>query len=179
MKIEDSPRLNYRLLTADDSQLLFELDQDPEVMRYINGGTPTSMEDIHNVSIPRLEGYTNKTEGWGQWGVFIKDTGQFIGWILVRPMEFYTEQPEPDNLELGWRFAQVSWGKGYATEAAKNIMAALINKGGIKRLTAIALDDNKGSINIMAKLGMKYHKTEVHNTSLGDRDIVFYHLDVM
>ena len=34
MNINNSARLSYRLMTADDAELLYQLDQDPEVMRF-------------------------------------------------------------------------------------------------------------------------------------------------
>ena len=46
MKINNSARLSYALITEDDAELLYQLDQDPEVMRYINGGKISSMTDI-------------------------------------------------------------------------------------------------------------------------------------
>ena len=52
MKIANSQRLSYRLMNAGDSTPLFELDQDPAVMHFINGGVPSSMEQINDVFIP-------------------------------------------------------------------------------------------------------------------------------
>jgi RimJ/RimL family protein N-acetyltransferase len=106
MHIPSSKRLDYALMSADDAELLFQLDQDPEVMRYINGGTCTSRADIQQMFIPRMNSYLNPQEGWGLWKVSLIATKQFIGWILVRPMEFFSPSPEFDNLELGWRFMQ-------------------------------------------------------------------------
>ena len=40
-------------------------------------------------------------------------------------MHFFSDTPEFDNLELGWRFFRSSWGKGYASEAAIHIKQAL------------------------------------------------------
>jgi|GEM_PF-6471142 len=54
MEIKNSKRLSYALMGSDDADLLFELDQDIEVMRYINGGEMTSMQDIHHVFLPRM-----------------------------------------------------------------------------------------------------------------------------
>ena len=38
----ESERLFLRRFTMHDADLLFELDNDPEVMRYVNGGIPVS-----------------------------------------------------------------------------------------------------------------------------------------
>ena len=178
MKIADSSRLTYRLMGSDDAALFFELDQDVEVMRYINHGKIPSMEDIHNIFMPRLKSYTIPEEGCGIWQVTIRETNAYIGWILVRPMHFFTDNYSFENLELGWRFKKSSWGKGYATEAAKCITHAFVSKSNIAMLTAIAFPENVASINIMKKLGMKYIKTDLHKDPLGDEEVVFYELVV-
>ncbi len=147
-------------------------------MRYINGGKATSMEEINEFYMPRIKRYTNKEEGWGLWKVITKQNNSFIGWILVRPWEFFGDKPEHDNLELGWRFARDSWGKGYATEAVVSIRDALMNRGHITRLMAIALEENKASIHVMEKIGMKYIKTDTHKAPHGESDVVFYDMKV-
>ncbi len=176
MQIKNSERLSYKLMSRADADLLFQLDQDVEVMRYINGGKMTSMDEIQDVYVPRMESYTNSEQGWGLWKVTVKQTGAFIGMVLVRPVDFFTDNPQLDNLELGWRFKRDSWGKGYATEAAETVKLALIDRGSVKKLSAIALEENAGSINIMKKLGMEYVKTGIHEDPLGNAEVVFYEM---
>lgn len=163
---------------TDDAQLLFELDQDVEVMRYINGGKKTTMQEVHDVFIPRMAKYTNPNKGWGLWKITLMEENEFIGWVLVRPMNFFNDNTEWDNLELGWRFKRAFWGCGYATEAANQIVQALITTRNIKKLSAIAMPDNSASINIMQKLGMKYVKTALHQDPLGDEEVVYYEMTV-
>jgi RimJ/RimL family protein N-acetyltransferase len=93
-------------------------------------------------------------------------------------MDFFNESPQWDNLELGWRFKQSAWGKGYGTEAAKAIIAALQQQKGYRRFAAIALQGNDASCNIMKKLGMKYVKTDLHKDPLGDMEVLYYQLDL-
>lgn len=174
MEIPDTQRLTFALIGESDTQLLFDLDQDPEVMRFINGGKPTSMEDIKNKMLPRLTSYTHPEKGWGMWKVTVKDSNAFIGWILVRPMDYFSESPQWKNLELGWRFKQSSWGKGYATEAAQQIMDSLFTEQEIDSVCAIADVDNHASTNIMKKLGMKYVKTYLHHDPLFTEEVVYY-----
>ena len=189
MKINNSERLSFRLMDENDAQLLFELDQDIEVMRYINGGTKTSMDDIKNAFIPRLNKFTDPEKGWGLWQVNITDSNEYIGWILVRPMNFFNAMPADknaalentalenarhDNLELGWRFKQTSWGKGYATEAALAVKQALAATVNVNYFSAIADPNNQASINIMEKIGMDYVDTVLHTSSSGDLDVVYY-----
>ncbi|MDH5434013.1 MAG: GNAT family N-acetyltransferase [Gammaproteobacteria bacterium] len=179
MKIPDSERLSYTLMSADDTsdaELLYQLDQDPEVMRHINNGKLTSREEIRDFYLPRLEKYTNTEKGWGLWKVCFKESGQFIGWVLVRPMKFFSDSPQWDNLELGWRFVSEFWGHGYATEAAQSIKQALIHSGLATRFCAIAVKENKASISIMKKLGMNYIKTYLDKDAAREVDVVYYEI---
>lgn len=173
LEIPNSERLRFELMTDVHADLLFELDQDPEVMRYINGGKPSSREEIETKYLPRMESYTTPEKGWGIWGVWILESSQFIGWILVRPMHYFDEGRNDNDLELGWRFLRSSWGKGYATEASKAVMDAH-EKIGVPQFSALADEKNLGSINVMKKLGMEYEKTGLHRDPLGDAVVVYY-----
>ncbi|WP_369410423.1 GNAT family N-acetyltransferase [Neiella litorisoli] len=177
--VADSKRLQFELMSAKDAELLFQLDQDPQVMRFINGGKCTTREEIAKVYVPRMESYSNPAKGWGIWKVCLKANGEFLGWVLVRPMDFFTDTPQYNNLELGWRFHRKAWGQGYGTEAAQAIANAVIGLGEAKWLTAIALEDNHASIGIMKKLGMSYLKTGIHRDPLGDVEVVYYQCSVL
>ncbi|NVJ60900.1 MAG: GNAT family N-acetyltransferase [Gammaproteobacteria bacterium] len=175
MHMSDSQRLKFRLMDRSDAQHLFELDQDPEVMKYIDGGRCTSWDKIKTILLPRMEKYRNPEKGWGIWMVSIKETNEYVGWILVRPMHFFTELRDDSDIELGWRFKQLSWGKGYATEAAKKISDELVSKNpDIKSFSAIADPDNTASINIMEKLGMKFLKQDIFRDPLIETEVVYY-----
>lgn len=158
VKVPDSERLTYRLLSdsGEDADLMWQLDQDPAVMQFINGGRKTSRQEIVDRFLPRMRAYRNPETGWGLWGVFDQVTNQYFGWILIRPMGFFDGVRDDRNLEIGWRFHQATWGKGYATEAAKSVAASVISAGQCDRLSAIALPENTASIQVMKKLGLKY-----------------------
>lgn len=177
LSIPNSQRLHFKLMDTCDKQALFELDQDPEVMKYITGKV-TTMDEIESVFIPRMLAYRNPEKGWGIWQVNVTETDEYIGWIIARPMHFFSDTPEYDNLELGWRFKQLSWGKGYGSEAAKAIMEALIEQRGYNYFSAIAHPENQASINIMKKLGMQFVKKDIHKDPLGDSTVVYYQVDI-
>lgn len=180
-KIE-TDRLVLTMLTPEDTDLMFELDQDEAVMKYINGGKKTTMEQVVNVFVPRLKQYHDPVKGHGLWKVTAKSpnniaadlTNNYLGWVLVRPMYFFSENKQMDNLEMGWRFKQCTWGKGIATEAAKAVADMLSEQPSVNALSAIAEPDNQASINIMTKLGMTFLKREMYQDPLGNFDTVFY-----
>lgn len=175
MHIENSVRLGYQLIDESDAEFLFQLDQDPDVMRYINGGKMTTREEIKTLSIPRLNSYKNLEKGWGLWKVTVLETQKEIGWILVRPMDFFSDKPLWHDIELGWRFFQSTWGKGYASEAAIQVQKALAKRSENKCFSAVAMHGNDGSVGVMKKMGMEYIKSYIHSDSqLGDSNVVLY-----
>lgn len=177
MNISNSARLSYQLIDEADNEFLFQLDQDPEVMRFINGGKITSRDDIRQLFVPRHNAYKNRTKGWGIWKVSIIETQTEIGWVLARPMNFFSDNPSHDDIELGWRFFRSTWGKGYASEAALKIQQCLAKQTENKYFSAIAMHKNLASIGVMKKIGMQYVKSYIHKDSqLGELDVVLYRM---
>lgn len=176
IQIPPSPRLRVRLMDAGDAPLLFELDQDPEVMRYLNDGKPSTWEEIQDVFVPRFMRFTDATAGCGLWEVRTRAQGEYLGWILVRQYGFDTPYHEPDNIELGWRLKRHCWGQGIATEAAASIIEVLRGRSGIRVFCAIADPANLGSIGVMRKLGMRHVDDRVHHTPWRDFAVAYYEM---
>ena len=179
LAIPASLRLSFRLLSAKDAALLFEVDQDEEVMRYLNGGKRTSMQQITEIFLPRMAQYRNPKRGYGIWQVSRTGDNAYLGWVLIRPMGFNTATPSTDNIELGWRFKRLHWGQGYASEAAAAVAKAVVaNNNGVQFVSAITTPDNAGSIGVMVKLGMQFIKRYRHQDALGEVDAVLYRKNI-
>ncbi len=151
----ETDRLVLRRFTEDDADLLVDLDSDPEVMRYINGGEPTSRTEVTDEVLPAFLGYYDRYPGYGFWAVIEKPTGEFLGWFHFRPREDgYADEPE-----LGYRLRRSAWGKGYATEGSR----ALIDKGfaefGVQRVYAETMAVNTGSRRVMEKAGLRFSRS--------------------
>ncbi|WP_231916783.1 GNAT family N-acetyltransferase [Rheinheimera sp. SA_1] len=184
LQVPDSARLRFRLFDRDDAQPLFELDQDPEVMRFLSAGVCTTMEQIEQRMLPRMLAYRNPALGYGIWQVTTRADCEllpacYIGWILVRPMGFFTENPQLDNLELGWRFKRESWGFGFATEAANAVAEAVAKHATaqqqpLRYLSALAVPDNQPSIAVMQKLGMQFVSQRLHHDPMWTAEVVEY-----
>lgn len=175
LQIPATARLNFTLLSEHDAPLLFEVDQDEEVMRYLNGGKRTSMQQIVEIFLPRMAQYRNPERGFGIWQVCRVEDNAYLGWVLIRPMGFNTATPSSDDVELGWRFKRDYWGLGYASEAARAVAeTVLAHNSGVRYVSAITTPDNAGSIGVMRKLGMQFIKRYLHQDALGEVDAVLY-----
>jgi RimJ/RimL family protein N-acetyltransferase len=143
----ETGHLTLRRFTAADEDNLFELNSDPEVMRYLGDGKPTPREVIRNEIVPYLLGFYEQFEGFGFWAAVEKATGQFLGWFHFRPAA-------DGAIELGYRLRRSAWGKGYATEGSR----ALIRKGftefGVQRVVAETMAANAGSRRVLEKSGL-------------------------
>lgn len=180
LQVPATERLHFALLSEQDAQLFFEVDQDAEVMRYINGGKLTSMQTIVEVMLPRMALYRDAERGFGIWQVRRTVDNAYLGWVLIRPMGFNSATPSNDDVEIGWRFKREYWGQGVASEAAKAVAdAVLANNPNVQYLSAIAMPENAGSIGVMRKLGMQFIKRFMHRDALGDVDAVLYQKKLM
>jgi RimJ/RimL family protein N-acetyltransferase len=148
----ETDRLVLRELTPDDADDIVELDSDPAVMLYINGGRPTPRAEIEDEILPFWLAFYDHDHGYGFWAAVEKSTGEFLGWFHYRPQT-------TDAVELGYRLRRSAWGKGYATEGCR----ALIHKGftdlGVERVYAETMVVNTASRRVMEKAGLRHVRT--------------------
>ena len=148
----ESERLVLRQFTAQDADLLIELDSDPEVMRYLTGGEPTLPPAVvREQVIPRVLAAYERTNGrFGLFAAHEKETGAFIGWFQLRP-----EPTGPqDEVELGYRLRRAAWGKGYATEGARALVDKSFGELGVSTVWGETMAVNGASQRVMEKVGM-------------------------
>ena len=150
----ETQRLVLRRFAADDVDNLVELDSDPDVMRFITGGVPTSRAEIENEVLPAFLGYYERYEGYGFWAVIEKQPE--IPGLVPFPAR---SRCWPRRGRARLPAAQVSLGQGYATEGSR----ALINKGftelGVQRVVAEAMAVNTASRRVMEKSGLRLVRT--------------------
>jgi RimJ/RimL family protein N-acetyltransferase len=151
----ETERLILRQFTADDLELLVDLDSDPAVMRFITGGRATPRAEMRDDILPAWLAYYDRFEGYGFWAAIEQATGTFLGWFHFRP----ADGRPADEPELGYRLRRPAWGNGYATEGSR----ALIRKGfeelGVRRVVAETMTVNTASRRVMEKAGMMLVRT--------------------
>ena len=149
----ETERLLLRSFTIEDAPLIYELNLDPEVIRY----TLDPIKDIDHarqvleqVILPQYALY-----GHGRWAAHTKSGMKFIGFCGLKA------RPERNEIDLGYRFIRAAGGKGFATEAAWACIRYGFEKLHLQRIIGRAMPDNKGSQRVLDKCGMTYIGEEV------------------
>ncbi len=173
-------RLLLRSWERDDLEAFLPIVQDPEVMRYIGPGQTWSIDQTTQFIADQIE--NQQRLGYCLWAVTLRQGGPVIGFCGGKPLTWNSGEREPwsnasaacadeqrgnqsteSDVEIGWRLARAHWGQGYATEAARTVVAYLQEERAVNRLVAFAQTPNKASIHIMEKLGMHYEGICVRN----------------
>ncbi|MBO9581996.1 MAG: GNAT family N-acetyltransferase [Sphingobium sp.] len=94
-------------------------------------------------------------QGFSFMMVTLKD-GTFLGTVGMAPIE---NENIPDNLrgavQIGWQLRADHWGRGYAHEAARAVIALAFQRHGIEILYSQTSPANVPSWRLMEKLGLK------------------------
>ncbi|MBI3510412.1 MAG: GNAT family N-acetyltransferase [Bacteroidetes bacterium] len=144
----ETSRLRFRDMLVADAEILFELNSDPEVIRYTDDPPFNSLEKTRIFIEERLAAYAKA--GYGRWIAELKENKEVIGWCGLK---FVEEKKETD---VGYRFFRKFWGKGYGTESCGAALEYGFEKLGVKKIFAEARKENAASIRIMEKCGMKF-----------------------
>ena len=144
----ESTRLIIRPAELEDAQNLFELNSDPDVVRYTGDASFNSMTEVQELIGNRMIQQFGQHK-MSRFIVTLKDN-TFLGWCGLKYF------PETDEVDLGYRFMKKHWGKGYATESSMACLKYGFEELNLKRIIAKAMPDNVASIKVMQKLGMTF-----------------------
>lgn len=153
-------RLALRAFTPKDAPLLAALDADTDVVRYANPMSSSLQGYEEIIASWERKYYTNKDSStlYGFWAVEERETGVFLGWYLLRPaldFRFAKEAGfEAGEIEIGYRFHNAAWGKGYATEGSQELVRRALAEENTIAVVAVALVENRASTRVMEKCGL-------------------------
>jgi len=146
----ETERLIIREWQDDDLDDFHALNSDPRVMETLG---PIKTRDEVADLIRRMQNLQEK-DGVCFWAAERKSDNRVIGWCgMIRGAH---DIPVKDKLEIGWRLAFDTWGKGYITEAAKACIIWAAEKFPDEGVWAITSKNNLRSRGVMERLGMTY-----------------------
>lgn len=145
-------RLTFAPHEAADWPSLHRLASDPEVMRYITGGVPFQ-EEHTRAFVSRQETHLAK-HGFCRWKLLLRATHEYVGFCGAEHKHLDGEWVP----EIGWWLGREHWGKGLASEAAAAAFQHVWEERRVPRLTACAMLENRASIRVMEKIGLRFEK---------------------
>jgi RimJ/RimL family protein N-acetyltransferase len=154
--MEDRLTERLRLRSWRDADLapLAAIYADPDVMRYIGDGSVRTREETA-AQLGRMRGEWVEY-GYGMFAVEVRGTGELAGWVGIRVPGFLPEVLPA--VEIGWRLGKPFWGRGFATEAAREVLEFAFAEVGLARLVSICRPENVASARVMVKLGMWHER---------------------
>ena len=145
----ETARLALKTFSLEDALGFYELNLDPEVLRYTGDVPFRSIAEAEAF----IRGYDHyDRHGFGRWSVFIRDTAEYIGFCGLN------YRPELDEVDVGFRLLRRYWGNSYATEAARASILHGFETCGLSRIVARARRENLASLRVMENLGMRFEK---------------------
>lgn len=163
MKIIETTRLYLRSMIKIDAQSLYELNLDPDVIKYTGDVSFKNIEDAKAF----LVGYNHYDKyGFGRWAVIRKSDNAFLGWCGLK----FT--PELKEYDIGFRLHKKYWGMGYATEAARSCIEWGFKNIETYEIVGRAMSANKASYHVLEKIGLKYDETRME----GNIELLIYRI---
>ena len=99
----------------------------------------------------RVYGETLERRGFSFLAVVERESGAVIGDGGLHPLG--------GDVELGYTLARAAWGRGYATELGRALLAYAFGELGAERVVAQVEPDNAASRRVLEKLGMRAVET--------------------
>ena len=166
--ILETNRLLLREFNISDAESFYELNLNPNVIKYTGN---SAFKDIDEAKA-FLENYSDyQRNGFGRWAVINKSTEEFLGWCGLK----YDE--DLNETDIGFRFFEHFWNKGFATEMAQSLVKIGFEQLGFESIVCFTQPTNKASQRVMEKSGFEYEKTISEKTGpYADMEFVFYRL---
>ncbi len=145
-------RQTLRHLVPDDAASMFELNSDPDVLRYLPDPPRGSIEEERAFLVKYQDVY--RDDGFARWAAIETATSTWLGWCGLRKL--------PDGeIDVGYRYSKRAWGRGFATEAARACVDYGFRVLGLARIVARAETENVASVRVLEKIGLCFEAREL------------------
>ena len=144
-----SPRLLLRPHGIEDFEALHGLTLAPETRAFL-GGEP-SREESYKRLLTSIASW--HLFGYGTFAVLERESGDYVGNCGLFRLERDLDPPFEGEPEAGWIIAPQRWGRGYAGEAMRAVLAWFDANLGIRRTVCMISTGNAASVSVAARLG--------------------------
>lgn len=145
----ETERLRLRQWQPAERAPLAALNADPKVMEFF----PATLIRAESDEMADYCQSFIAQQGWGPWAIESKATGEFIGVVgLNIPSE---KLPFSPCVEILWRLAFEHWGKGFASEAAKEALRIGFDVLDLTEIVSFTAIHNRRSRAVMERLRMQ------------------------
>jgi ribosomal-protein-alanine N-acetyltransferase len=141
-----SERLRLRAPVAGDAAALLSVLGDPEVTRYHNVPTLTTLAEAQ-AALGRLE-ERHAARDTIRWAIEPVGHGEMIGTVGLLRFDL-----EHGRAEVGYELGRRWWGRGLAPEAVAAVVRYGFSVLGLHRIEAGVLPGNDASVRVLQKLG--------------------------
>lgn len=157
-QVVETTRLFLRELNLHDATDFYRLNLNPDVVKHTGDAAFKSIEEAERFLI----NYTDyKINGFGRWAVIDKLNNNFLGWCGLK----YNKKL--DKTDIGFRFFEECWNKGFATESTKACIKYGFEKLNLKVIIGRTMLANIASIKVLEKIGLWYEKIFNFNNQRG------------
>ncbi len=146
--ILETERILLREFLPEDAPFLYELNADPEVLKY-TGDVRFENPEAAAHFISNYNDYA--LHGMGRWACIQKSSSAFLGWCGLK------RHVKSNEVDVGFRLLKKQWGRGFATEAAQSCLHYGFGYLQVEEIIGRAQKDNVASIRVLEKLGMKFN----------------------
>ena len=151
MNVLQTERLSLRRMSLDDAEFIVELLNDAAFLRFVGDkGVRTTDDARRYILTGPIESY--ERHGFGLWLVELKGSETPIGMCGLLKRDTLSD------VDIGFAFLPSYRSRGYALESAAAVMDYGRKVLGLKRIVAIANEDNAGSIRVLEKIGMSFDR---------------------
>ncbi|MCK9875549.1 GNAT family N-acetyltransferase [Frankia sp. Ag45/Mut15] len=138
-------RLVLRGWRLDDVQPYLRMALHPEMSRYTT--SPSRESGVWNMTAFQIGHWA--LNHFGMWIIEERQSGEFLGRVGLY------EEPDWPGCEVAWTVRHDRWGEGIATEGAQAAVEFAFTALGRDRLISIIHPENRASIRVAEKLGLR------------------------
>ena len=154
----ETERLVLRPFEERDLEAMYAIQSDAESARWLYNEA-RSLDETEALLAKKIAGDRFRAEGdWITAAVVARATGQFVGDVSMR---WVSEQHKTG--EIGFIFDRAHQGLGYATEAARALLAFAFERMRFHRVIGRTEARNTASARVLEKLGMRLEAHLVEN----------------